>query len=390
MGNAVGAEARWVGLAEAFAGAGLDGRGWLSALERLAAETGSRRAQLIGLGGPAAVPFNLANDVDEALMREFVEIGGGDPWVNFRIQAARGARPLQVIGEAEYDDARQIVGPSPYDDFAERADIPFGCQTILLEEDGIMIGMALLRGRRDGPTGAAHRRLFRQIAPHVRIAARTAMLLDGQGEQLVNGAMEALSAAAFVCDAAGQVRALTRRAEALAGPAGRLRLVRGRLRGRTEAENRVLAQAILTAGQGSSASGGAPRGSQVVLRDLSGELGGAVAEGPLVLTVSPLPSRVHGFSFQPRVLVAARGAAVAGAGEARETTEQVEALRALFDLTRSEAAIALAFVDGAPREAIARQRGVTVDTVRGQLKSVFRKVGVTREVELAARLGRLL
>jgi DNA-binding CsgD family transcriptional regulator len=42
--------------------------------------------------------------------------------------------------------------------------------------------------------------------------------------------------------------------------------------------------------------------------------------------------------------------------------------------------------DGASREEIARSRGRAVGTVRNQLKSIFSKLGVSREAELVAMM----
>lgn len=48
-------------------------------------------------------------------------------------------------------------------------------------------------------------------------------------------------------------------------------------------------------------------------------------------------------------------------------------LRELFGLTLAESTIALLLLDGTPSREIARRRGTTIQTVRGQIKSVLQK-----------------
>ena len=61
-------------------------------------------------------------------------------------------------------------------------------------------------------------------------------------------------------------------------------------------------------------------------------------------------------------------------------------LAALFDLTPAEARVARGVAEGLDLDALARARGVSVQTVRAQLKAVFRKTGTSRQNELAARI----
>jgi DNA-binding CsgD family transcriptional regulator len=63
-----------------------------------------------------------------------------------------------------------------------------------------------------------------------------------------------------------------------------------------------------------------------------------------------------------------------------------EALRVLFGLSPAECRVALLLGDGhAPKE-IAGMIGVTLDTVRSQIKSIFGKTGVSRQSDLVRLL----
>lgn len=68
----------------------------------------------------------------------------------------------------------------------------------------------------------------------------------------------------------------------------------------------------------------------------------------------------------------------------REVASLAAALRNCFGLTPSEAEVAAAVGAGRSVAAIARQRGVAVDTVRTQLKRITAKLGCARQAQIAA------
>lgn len=59
-----------------------------------------------------------------------------------------------------------------------------------------------------------------------------------------------------------------------------------------------------------------------------------------------------------------------------------------FGLTATEGRIAAHLMSGGSIATYATTQGVSASTVRTQLKSIFAKVGVNRQAELLARLGR--
>src|SRR5574337_427654 len=64
-------------------------------------------------------------------------------------------------------------------------------------------------------------------------------------------------------------------------------------------------------------------------------------------------------------------------------------LQRLFGLTTAEAEMTVLLANGGSLEAIAEARGVSVDTVRTQLRRVFTKTGIHRQGELVCAVGRL-
>lgn len=64
-------------------------------------------------------------------------------------------------------------------------------------------------------------------------------------------------------------------------------------------------------------------------------------------------------------------------------------LQDLFGLTNSEAKVAQAVGEALPIQALAEALGLSLQTVRSQLRAVFAKTGVRRQVELAVLIARL-
>ena len=71
----------------------------------------------------------------------------------------------------------------------------------------------------------------------------------------------------------------------------------------------------------------------------------------------------------------------------RALVPTAEVLQGLFDLTPAESRVARSIVEGNTLEGIALAKGVSRETVRTQLASVFAKTGVSRQTELVALLS---
>src|SRR3990167_1467016 len=153
----------------AFLSAPFEADGWNIALRLLARRTASSRAQLLGLGDEATL-FNFMPDIDPGYQQEFLEIEGWRPEVNWRVAA--GGRPLEILSEAHYDAARQHSGTAAYEEHVHRWGGVHGCQTVLVEGEGLLVGLAALRSEREGRTQVRDRKLFAVGASHALAAVR--------------------------------------------------------------------------------------------------------------------------------------------------------------------------------------------------------------------------
>lgn len=363
----------WLKLADGFNSAALGVGAWDTALSEFATACGARTGQLVGFSEDTAVPFNWITDVDPQCVPDFIKVKGGDPVMNPRVRAGRASPVLKVLADCDYVIGDEMLRPTPYTDYCRQYDLPYVCQTNLFKGDQLLIVLAVLRTARQGHITQADRDVFSAIAPHARSAVMTQIALEGRGAELLAGAFEALSFAAFICDREDKVRAMTPTAEQLIGQRQGIQLKQGRLSCMETADEKILANAIRLAACHADAVG-RPRLQTVVIRQKSAE-----TRLPLILDVMALPPKRHEFTFAARTAIVVRG----GRQEAANSTFL---LQATFGLTVAEAEVALLLAEGASIETIALRRSVADSTIRYQLKSIYSKLGVGRQIELAALL----
>ncbi len=358
-------------LEDKFLSAPFEDNGWYCALETLAAETGSSRAQLLAIGGPTELSFNCVTDMPSPTWeQEFLEIDGCNPRVNWRI--ASSSAPLVVVGEESYAQNRALLRSTLYDDFASHYDMMNGCQTVLHSEAESLFGLATLRTRADGPTSEANRAVFARAAPAALSAIRLQYALEQEAAKLAAGALDAMKAIAFIGDAHGRIRACTGAAERYLEASGGLRLRRDNLLAVQREAHARLQRGIAAA----IAPDGSGRVAAFWMVDPHDTRRGQLCE------IFALPRKPWSFGRDPRFIVIVRGSGQHGANERR-------LLRELLGLTAAEAEVAMAMAEGTSRERIANARGTSLGTVNAQLKSIFVKADVTREAELTALLNKL-
>ncbi|MBC2664591.1 helix-turn-helix transcriptional regulator [Novosphingobium flavum] len=351
-----------------FLSAALQPEQWPEALDAMARHTGSARGQLIGIGGDRDIPFNIVTHFAPPAFEEFLRIGGASPSVNFRIAAcnrdiARG-RYDSLLHEKHYDAVMPQLEDRRYADWCEEQGIPFGCQTNLVVDRLGLVGLAVLRTRRDGRTTPAQRRTFAAAADAARRAVRLQERLEGEQARFLAGAFDVIAATAFILDSRGRVAALTAKAEALVA-SGAVGLRQGQLEGEASPLSLGQATAALTGAEG--------------LQHLRLKIDGGDERPGLFLEGFRLPRRDWSFGHLPHAILLVKQ-------PQRDRAGISAFLSALYRLTTAEAEIAMRLFDGKGRAELCAERGVTPETLRGQIKSICAKTGSENE----ARLMRLL
>jgi DNA-binding CsgD family transcriptional regulator len=361
---------------------------WLRGLELLADATNSRHAELICWTRPNKTPFKLISNLSDAqarLIEQWEESTGADPNINPVIDRSIRAPILQTVSDTEVVSAEARKRHPVWNEFYDPLGTPHQCATPLQRDEHALLGLALLRSRSDGPAEDDERRLFARVAHAWRSASRAARTLGEDATRLLGGALDAVSATAFVLDGTGRTVYLTPRAEALAIEQSNLVLRSGRAEfpgtqsvtaecrraGRViEIDSRLepCLSCMIKRHHQCGESAAMPCSISMIRRDGS----------PMMLQLSPLPRHQHAICFDAALLIA-----IDVAGDRAGDRQLRSGLAAL--LTPTERAVALELLNGKRPAAIAASRGVTTDTIRSHAKRIFAKAEVSGMVEFMTR-----
>lgn len=355
-----------------FMTAALEPTRWVESLGVMASHTGSRSGQMIGIGGAREIPFNLVSNFEPAHLREFVDIGGGSPDLNFRIAAneqycARGHYDA-ILHEKHYDAVTYTLRSDRYVRWCDERDIPFGCQTNLVVDRVGLVGFAMLRSRADGRSAAAQRRIFAEAAQAARRAVRLQERVEGEQAKLLAGAFDAIGIAAFIIDARGRVQSHTAGAEE--------HLRRGEVR-----RNGALLDAPgqpMSLGQAVAALTAEPGMAHVRLR-----LDAVDNRPPVFMEGFRLPARGWSLGRLPHAIVVTRP-------PSRDRAGIAAFLNILYGLTSAEADVAMRLYDGRTRTQIAAERAVSAETLKTQIKRIYLKMNLSGETDLIRTLAPLM
>ena len=349
---------------QVFQQAALDPTTWMQALDLLADATGSTSGQLIGVGGAKTVPFNWVTSFSPEAVKRFEAIDGGSPQVNFRIAADIGVQTATIIDERDYDRVRPLLASDAYLDLCSDYDIPFGCQTALRRDDGGLIGLAVLRRTADGRTNERQRGEFARAATAARAAVKLQAAIEHQGMALLAGTFDALALECFLIDRHGRVADMTAEAATRIADATVIRISDGQLGSAVPVVARNIHRALARVFTGS------PNASVCLTSGIGPTLD--------LFAIRPQP---WSLGFQPRVIAVVRD-------PARRLEVARDTIAGGLGLSVAETDIAILLAQGHARDAVASRRGVTMATLRTQIRSLYEKTGCTREAELVALVHR--
>lgn len=270
-------------------------RGWERAVEAICAATGCHGAHLLGMGGPLVTPLNIVSGLDSRIEHYL-----GDPHlhgpVNWRICSTTG--PMAVQHDIHYTAYRAVNDTADYDDAASDLDMQFGCQSVVLADESMFLGIAMMRGRREGPCTAETLTSFKGLLRPLQRAVRMQLALDGEAAELMVGDMAGLHGSTVLLDRHGSLAALTPAAEEAFEEGGPLGLAGLAVRLSDPRADRgfQLALARLLACSGNMA---APLHEMRV----------SSASGSWRLMIMRLPDRQHGLGFDPHLAITLKKAA---------------------------------------------------------------------------------
>ena len=194
----------------ALLNAPFEGRGWDRAVGAICEATGCHGAHLLGMGGPLLLPLNIVSGLDERIGKYL-----GDAHLHGRVNWRVGSTtvPMAVQHDAHYAAYRAANDTADYDDAASDLDMQFGCQALVLADQSMFLGIAMMRGRREGACTAETLASFMALLPPLQRAVRMQLALDGEAAELMLGDMDSLHGATILLDRLGSLTAMTPAAE---------------------------------------------------------------------------------------------------------------------------------------------------------------------------------
>ena len=316
---------------------------------------------MAGATAQNAYMFSIDGGLPDGLLDTWIGRGGTDERHNPRAKAIFAAPDFVILGDDDFIDDRSRTKHPLY----QEVYAPFDVAQSLITKVPLPAGSAVfasMRSERMGPLTESNRRTLRMLTRDLSAAIILQSRLEASAAELAAGVMANLRIAAFFLDAGCRVTAMTALSEALLVEGDIVRLTSRRLEVVNQDDDVRLQAAI-------AAVSSRERGAVEIVLGSAGDDARARANVTRLPSAGPLGT----FTFAVTVT---RGAL--------RPSGLIE-----IGLTRSEAAIALALVDGDRPVNIARARGVSINTIRSQVREVYSKLGVTGVGSLARRVDSL-
>lgn len=247
---------------------------------------------------------------------------------------------------------------------------------LLAMDEGRMVKLSFQRRKKDGPFTSRELWELAVLGPHFERALQISrQLAAGRARHAaLSSLVDSLDFAVFLLDRAGRVALRNQRSEDMLSQGSDLRLRQGRLCLAGEVENERLSRLIQEATRTTIGLGVQAGGALFVL--VFG------AERRLCLLVTPLNSASGQWEFLDEQICA--GVFVSVPSARRSLGHQV--LMTWFGLTPAEARLAERLANGERPEDIADDLQVSRETIKVQTRSIYEKIGVHRQAQLAKLL----
>lgn len=347
-------------LIENIYAAGMGEQPWRCALDRIRALTGTRLVAIVTLDGAGQT---LASDVaaDDDELAGKIQQGYNDEF--HRYDPSRAVAAEWDVGRW-YDDRqwnrdRQRSHSIYHQEFLRPLDLGYW-EGAFVSRTTRLSHFLSLHGGTDDMGSTSSRDSFQSIGTHLGRALRLQAQLASSQQQVnhVESVFDALGCAIFVLDDSRRLLRANSAASRLMAREKALRFVNGRF-------------------EPSPPSPSTAREWHEACRQGAIALRRPAPHSPLVLRLTPLSasSAVAKDWQRPLTLMVASGD--------RSIAERQSSLRIVFGLTQAESEVCTSIcVEGLTPQACAESRGVSIGTIRSQIKSIHLKTGVTRLAEL--------
>lgn len=351
--------------------AALDPQLWSGLAPQIASHAKSTSAVLLTLGQGHAGFITQSDHFSPAVQRDYER-----HYQRLDVWAERGAKFAlgDVIASKDMVEDSELERSEYWDGYLRPLDIFYVVGSVFPVSDGDVGILGIHRPRRAGTYEEADKARVAEFLPHIKRALQIRRRLNDPGieKQAALEALERSATATLVVDRNGKILYANGRADEILRDGDALRDIGGRLatvqRAITERLTRMIQAAVDTAAGQGRACGGA----LAILRE---------DRLPLTVLVAPFRPALDGFG-------AAAPAAILFIRDPEEPAPASLALQGLFGLTPAEATLAAALAAGKSIDEIATVHGISLNTARTHLKTIFAKTGTCRQAELVALILR--
>jgi DNA-binding CsgD family transcriptional regulator/PAS domain-containing protein len=299
-----------------------------------------------------------------------------DPAHNPWLSVGR-SHPLRRPATADDLGGGQAFQPTEiWSDFCHRYDLGESLGAVLERQPEF--AHVIITGRRASQPDfdSADRRAFAVILPHVARAWRVKRMLAEWKEKAgtLKFVLDRLDRAILVTGPEGQIRFANRAADRLLSRGDGIDATRGRLRAERSRDTDALRRLIDRASRTSVGAG------QVAVDAVS--VACSNDSPALAIVAEPLAP-----GHSDRLGHSAAPGAVLFIGDSEASNRpSIERLRIVYGLTPAEARLTSLIVQGHGVASAADELGVSRNTTKYHLKTVFEKIGVTRQTQLVRRV----
>ncbi len=314
--------------------------------------------------------------VDPEASRLYSEYYGQiDPWAK-RASEMSEQEWYSWGGSAEQLYPRdQLVKTEYYNDFLVRIDLPNAMFSAVQRSDAGMASLGVYRSARVGTFSPSEIDLLRLLDPHLRRAFRLHFQLSDLKSRThgLESALNDIPTGVFLLGVAGEIIVANRSASAMLSQKDGLIVDHGKLCAQRADESNNLQRLIGNAIATSAGGGFSPGGAISISRRAGPSLQLLVTPVKNLPLNLPKPVRAVVFASDPSMKLR----------PAREI------LVGLFGLTPAECRVAMLLTDGhAPRQ-IGQLLGVSSNTLKSQLASIYAKTGSSRQSQVVRLISQL-
>lgn len=350
---------------------------WQQFLDRLSEQTRARVACLLGRDETGkSLSLVVQSGADPEGQRQYESYYYAiDEF--FAYAQRRGFNyPGSIVPSQAFVSDRELLKTEYCNDFLLKFGMFHECFALFGENGVARATLSLIRGPRDQAFQETELRTLRFLAPHVQraiqLTERFARLqMESNARQV---ALDQVGLGVLFLDASGKILGVNEAASRLLERQEGVSVSKGRLKAESPTEDRSLQMAICQSCRtGAGRVGGAGAGLLISRR---------LPAKPLQLVVSPACTGIAALPSCPTAVVFMDDLSAT-------VRPRHELLKALYGLTPAESRVAFLLLDGKSGEEITVLLGISKNTLKTQVQSIYDKTNVRRQSQLVRLLARL-